>query len=67
MKNRFNEELQEAGYIGDGVYCAHDGFQVWLGLDSECATIALDPETLENLLLYVKSKMGRSSNETDEK
>ena len=64
MKSRHGEELKHDMYIGDGVYVAHDGFQIWLGLDRETGIIALGPSVFELLLLYVKTLKERIDNET---
>jgi len=51
-------------YLGDGVYASFDGYHVWLDLRAQFSFpatpsghqgIALDGETLNNLLDYVAS------------
>jgi hypothetical protein len=46
---------QHPDYLGDGVYCCFDGYQIWLWtsngyVDSE--RIALEPMVLDNLNRY---------------
>lgn len=43
-------------YLGDGVYGSHDGFQIWLHLNSHDspALIALDSRTMESLIHYAR-------------
>ena len=36
-------------YLGDGVFCEFDGFQVWLGLERGQRLIALEPSVLSAL------------------
>ena len=47
--------LMDATYIGDGVYAAHDGYQVWLitqHYDEPAIAIALPPRELAVLMNY---------------
>ncbi len=44
-------EPLDVTYLGDGVYAAHDGYQVWLSLQTG-DTIALDYSVMSNLLEY---------------
>lgn len=43
-------------YLGDGVYAAFDGYNVWLTTPRQNGTheIALEPEVLDKLLRYVR-------------
>lgn len=43
-------------YLGDGVYAAHDGYQIWLGTerDGRWETIALEPGVYDRLIDYAK-------------
>ena len=51
------DHWRDRQYLGDGVYAAHDGYQVWV-----CATdgvrstpkVALERETLVSLLSYAQ-------------
>lgn len=51
--------LQDIGfkdhhYLGDGVYAAHDGFQIWLAVNRDGAEhrIALEPDVFVRLREY---------------
>lgn len=51
------EPWRDREYLGDGVYAAHDGFQVWICVSNgvhHSAKIALEPKTLANLLFYAR-------------
>ena len=43
-------------YLGDAVYASHDGYQVWLSLNSHDAEplIALEPNVLKALIQYAQ-------------
>lgn len=47
-------KLQDMEYLGDAVYAGHDGYQVWLTLNSHEnePLIALEPAVLSNLVNY---------------
>ncbi len=52
----FTGKYKDISYLGDGVYCGHDGYQIWLytqtgGYDDQA--IALDPYVQERLRNYV--------------
>ena len=49
-------EMQEMDYLGDGVYVGHDGYQIWLTVDSHhnAPLVALDPSVLKALVQYAK-------------
>lgn len=46
-------DLHARTYLGDGVYAAHDGYQVWVAT-SDSNRIALEPSVLAALLAYDK-------------
>lgn len=52
-------ELKDKTYLGDAVYCGHDGFQFWIwtehGSGPDQRPIALEPITLMMLERYIKS------------
>ena len=42
--------IKELGYLGDGVYLSHDGFQFWLAANNHNnKVIALEPAVWDNL------------------
>ncbi len=45
-------KYKDTVYLGDGVYCGHDGYQIWL-YTQQGNEIALDPIVQENLRKYV--------------
>jgi len=50
------EDLKEKDYLGDGVYCGFDGFQIWIWTSNgvrESEAIALEPYTLLALHRYM--------------
>jgi hypothetical protein len=50
--------LKNKNYLGDGVYCGHDEFQLWLYLSNgitEHSFIAMEPEALLALVNYMKN------------
>lgn len=49
-------------YLGDGVYAAHDDYQIWLEVtrDGEPSRIALDIYTIDALLKYA-AKIGMTT------
>jgi hypothetical protein len=52
-------------YLGDGVYCCNDGYQIWLYTETELGSqqIALDPDTFYALMKYAKKYMAKMENE----
>lgn len=46
-------DLKQKEYLGDGVYCGYDGWQIWLwtdhGFGPDQRPIALEPAVLERL------------------
>lgn len=46
--------LQDQTYLGDGVYAAHDGYQIWLGVDrnGRQERVALEPAVFAALVQY---------------
>lgn len=58
-----DSERRDPTYLGDGVYAAHDGCQIWLRTDNAdwyhpnprgVADIALEPDVLVALVRYAK-------------
>jgi len=57
-------DLYEKDYLGDGVYCGFDGFQIWLWTSNgvqNSEPIALEPHTLNNLNAYAARVMAKDS------
>lgn len=56
-----SKELTHKKYLGDGVYCGFDGFQIWLytsnGLVEE-NFIALEPDVMASLYRYARRLRG---------
>lgn len=48
---------KQQDYLGDGVYCEFDGYQIWL-FTQKGARIALEPSVLEALVRYQKRISG---------
>ena len=49
--------LKEQRYLGDGLYCGFDGFQIWLYASNGLRVsdeVALEPNVLEALFNYVE-------------
>lgn len=72
--------LRDQIYLGDGLYCGHDGFQIWLYTSNgfEISNeVALDSnvqhalfrylERIYNVTITVEKKETESENETDKK
>lgn len=53
-------------YLGDGVYVGHDGYQLWLTVDSHSnrELIALEPSVLEALNRYAKRTLFKEFQES---
>jgi hypothetical protein len=52
-----NMDLKAKDYLGDGIYCGFDGYQVWLWASNgteETEPIALEPGTLIRLNQYAE-------------
>src|SRR6478609_7222956 len=52
-----NDELRDKSYLGDGVYCGHDGYHIWIWTSDgirESEKIALELSAYENLVAYHK-------------
>jgi hypothetical protein len=51
-----DEEFKDKYYLGDGLYCGHDGYHVWLWCDRDGTRhfVALEPHVMTALELYVK-------------
>lgn len=51
---------QEMQYLGDGVYCGHDGYQIWLttGSHENPELLAIEPLVIQNLVNYARAKLG---------
>lgn len=46
--------MKELGYIGDGVYLSHDGYQFWLAANNhENKVIALEPNVVMHLFRQI--------------
>lgn len=48
-------------YLGDGVYAAHDGFDIWLTAENGSRAtdaIYLEPEVLKALVRFAKAARG---------
>lgn len=52
---------KDHAYIGDAVYVSHDGYQLWLHLNSHDSSplIALDKDVMESLIRYAANFFGR--------
>lgn len=52
--------MRDMDYLGDGVYAGHDGYQVWLTVDSHLndELVALDPDVLRALVAYAVRHLG---------
>jgi hypothetical protein len=48
--------LRDPDYLGDGVYVAHEGWQLWLltERDGRVESIALEPRALLDLIAYAE-------------
>jgi hypothetical protein len=47
--------MENAIYLGDGVYAENDGYQIWLRVNdyhNPTDVVALDPEVLSRLISY---------------
>lgn len=56
------EHLKDKEYLGDGVYCGHDGYHIflWLGDGGPPGRpIAMEPQVLEALDRYRKRVGGK--------
>jgi len=55
-------QLEKMEYLGDGVYCGHDGYQVWLttGSHENEPLVALEPSVMKKLVSYAVSVFGDS-------
>ncbi len=49
---KFLDQLKDKCYLGDGVYCGHDGYQIWLVTEGN--KIAIDPYVFKQLVEYAK-------------
>lgn len=51
---------QDMQHIGDGVYVGHDGYQVWLTVNSHenPELVALDPSVIARLIQYSDDHLG---------
>ena len=45
------ERMNNPEYMGDGVYLADDGYQIWLSTDVNNYMIALDPQVMANVMM----------------
>lgn len=57
MNNR--SRYRDPQFIGDGVYCGHDGYQVWVWTSNgirDSEAIALEPGVLEQLRRYAQDR-----------
>lgn len=54
-------EMQDMEHIGDGVYVGHDGYQIWLTVNSHenPPLVALDPAVLAALNRYSQRVFGK--------
>lgn len=44
--------LPNPAYLGDGIYVEQDGYRLWLGMQGDLHMLALEPQTLSNLIDY---------------
>jgi len=53
-------------HVGDGVYVGHDGYELWLTVNSHEneALIAIDTDILRNLVEYAERHLGYKNEPT---
>lgn len=54
--------MNDVEYLGDGVYCYNDGYQLWLVTGNHLnpdSKIALDPRTLAVFLAYIAKHVSK--------
>lgn len=47
------DDIQQDVYLGDGVYCSFDGYQIWLAVNERGnKVVALEAQVLTKLIEY---------------
>lgn len=59
----FDDRTHRKEYIGDGVYAAFDGYQIWLAAerDGRVHNIAIEPEVWASLKAYAHTIWGEKA------